>query len=200
MERNPDGEPYHKAFAESDATPSVVSVPSSLLQASSRPAVGGRASTLGVAVLVGVVVAVSLAVARRRGVEFRRLAVVGGVAYAVTLVGFWLAIRVLFWRLDLELLGSVWVSVPLAAVGVLLSCQWCVAVVGFVRYRLSTAVVWVFGLTTFTVDAFATVGGEGGPVVFLLFWLFAVGPASLIGLLAVTSSEYLVGTHVLDSS
>lgn len=179
----------------------MVPVSSGLLQVSSRPAFGGRASTLGVAVLVGLVVAVSLVVARRRGVEFRRLAVVGGVAYAGTLVAFWLVIRLLFWRrLDPELLGFVLLFVPLTAVGLLLFGQWCAAVVAFVRYRLSTAVAWVFGLTTFTVDAFAMLGGEGGPVIFLLFWLFVVGPASLIGLLAVTAGEYFVGTHVVDSS
>ncbi|MEZ3117387.1 hypothetical protein RYH80_15840 [Halobaculum sp. MBLA0147] len=152
------------------------------------------------AVLVALVVTVGLVVARRSGVGFRRLAAVGGVAYAGTLVGFWLVIRLLFWRrLDPELLGFVLVFVPLTAVGLLLLGQWCAAVVAFVRYRLSTAVAWVFGLTTFTVDAFAMLGGEGGPVIFLLFWLFVVGPASLIGLLAVASGEYLVRTHLLGS-
>lgn len=119
----------------------------------------------------------------------------GGVVYAIVLVSIWAGVRTPFRRDILSVIPLHEVPLMLLIItgaALLFFIQWSLAAVMFLRKRLWSALVWLFGVTWFTAYAFVFVGGEGGPFFVLLTWMLAIGPATLGVLGIVAGIEFVM--------
>ncbi|WP_435177724.1 hypothetical protein [Halorussus sp. AFM4] len=155
------------------------------MQGSPDPVLGSDALNVGVAALVGTCfVALPYALRNRVG-EPRRLALVGGAAYAVVCLGAWAGARlvadafvggmtadpgtVLGWTLAGALVLGAQAAVP----------YYCLA-----RWRLVAPLAALFGVTVLVLPAFLSVRGESDPLALyaLVFGPLLVGLTCLGGL------------------
>lgn len=145
-----------------------------------------------VVALGAAVAAVAVLLVGRRG-STTRLFVGGGAAYAVTMLGLWAGVRLVFWRFAFDPVGDAPVVVPvLLAIGAVIAGQFVVPAYLVVRYSAWTPLVWLFGVTWGLGEFVLLVGGESGGVFALLVWVVGLLPPCLGVLIAATGGELLL--------
>lgn len=134
-------------------------------------------------VAVSLVVASVAALAARTVTTVPQIAV-GGVCYALGLLGVWAGSRHLFHRIGHSREHAMWFVVCVVVLGV----QWTLPVAATALTGSVVAHVWLFGATAFTAAVFFQVGGEGS---ILFIWPGVFAPISL-GVLGVLVTVELV--------
>jgi len=177
------------AFVSTDGIPFGASLQP--LQLQPHLALGSLGLTVFIATVVALTAVSAFVLQGRAADNRRRIAIGGGLIYAVALLSFWAGVRILFWRFAAEFPSDLPFVLPIMiGVGMLFITQWGGATILYLSYRFRIAGVWLFATTWGTVYAFLFVGGEGTPTFFLILWLIYFGPATL-GVLAVLAGTEL---------
>ena len=142
---------------------------------------------------IALVSAGGVAVTHRCDADRRAALLVGGSAHAAGMLAVWVGVRLCFWRHPAPLPESLPVVLPVVGVAFLLfSVQWIAAAVLSLSYGLQSAVVWLVGVTWYTVYAATFVGNEGGALFALFSWVLVIGPATLTLLAVLAGGERVV--------
>lgn len=141
------------------------------------------------AVLVSLATA-ALVVIGRQFLTRRQLLVSGGAAYALTMLGLWAGVRLVFWKFAFNPIKDASVVVPmLVGIAIIIAGQFVVPAYLFVSKKIWMPLAWLFIVTWALGEYILLVGGESGGLFALLVWVIGLLPPCLGVLLVVTGGE-----------
>jgi hypothetical protein len=114
-------------------------------------------------------------------------------AYATTMLGLWVIVRLVFWRFAFDPVGDAPVVAPvLLGFAIVIAGQFVLPVYLFVSHNMWTSLVWLFGVTWAFGEFVLLVGGESGGLFALLVWVVGLLPPCLGVLVVTTGGEFLL--------